>query len=54
MNWFINGATYGTFVGSGNTVQWTVCHADNFIITCEVVDKNNHSDTKSVTIKVIN
>lgn len=43
-------ANYGTFIGSGSTVQWTVCHADKFIITCKVKDQNNNSDTKNVTI----
>jgi hypothetical protein len=44
-------ASYGTFVGSGATVQWTVCHQDKFTITCQVSDKYNHSETKSVVVR---
>jgi hypothetical protein len=44
-------ASYGTFVGSGSSVQWTVCHADKFKITCVVKDNSNHSDTKDVYIR---
>jgi hypothetical protein len=44
-------ADFGTFIGSGSTVQWTVCHADKFTINCTVKDKNNKSDTKNVTIR---
>ena len=43
-------AQYGTFIGSGNTVQWTVCHSDKFRITCEIRDNSNHSDTRDVYI----
>ena len=42
---------FGTFIGSGNTVQWTVCHSDKFTITCTVKDKNNNSDSKNVMIR---
>ena len=42
---------FGTFIGSGNTVQWTVCHADNFIINCTVTDKNSNSASKAITIR---
>jgi hypothetical protein len=44
-------ADFGTFIGSGNTVQWTVCHADKFNITCTVKDKNNNSDSKNVVVR---
>lgn len=44
-------ADFGTFIGSGNTVQWTVCHADKFIINCQVTDKNNNSETKNVVVR---
>jgi len=44
-------ASYGTFIGSGATVQWTVCHSDRFTINCEVTDENNHSETKSVIVR---
>jgi len=43
-------ASYGTFVGSGSMVQWTVCHSDKFKITCEVKDNNGHSDSKEIYI----
>jgi hypothetical protein len=42
---------FGTFIGSGNAVQWTVCHADNFTINCAVTDKNGNSATKSIVIR---
>jgi hypothetical protein len=44
-------ATYGTFVGNGTQVQWTVCHEDKFVITCKVTDKNNNSETKQIVIR---
>lgn len=47
-------ATYGTFIGSGSQVQWTVCHQSNFTITCQVTDKYNHSESKSVIVKARN
>jgi hypothetical protein len=42
---------FGTFIGSGNTVQWTVCHADNFTINCMVTDKNSNSASKTIVIR---
>ncbi|MCX6280161.1 MAG: hypothetical protein NT004_19025 [Bacteroidetes bacterium] len=44
-------ATYGTFIGSGAQVQWTVCHEAKFTITCEVTDQNNNSQTKQIVIR---
>ncbi len=44
-------ASYGTIIGSGPQVQWTVCHQDKFTITCQVTDQNNHSDTRQVVIR---
>lgn len=45
-------ASYGSFVGSGQTVKWTVCHADNFTVTCEVKDANGNSASKTRIIHV--
>jgi hypothetical protein len=45
-------ASYGSFVGSGASVKWTVCHADKFLITCEVKDANGNSASKQRTILV--
>jgi hypothetical protein len=45
-------ATYGTFVGSGATVNWTVCHSATFVITCEVKDSAGNSVKKQRSIKV--
>lgn len=45
-------ASYGNFIGSGSTVQWTVCHADKFRITCEVRDQYGHSASKDVYVRV--
>jgi hypothetical protein len=42
---------FGTFIGSGATVQWTVCHADNFTINCKVTDKNKNSDSRNIIIR---
>ncbi len=42
---------YGTFVGSGSMVQWTVCHSDKFKITCEISDNANHSESRDVYIR---
>jgi len=44
-------ASYGTFIGSGSTVQWTVCHQDKFTINCQVTDQYNHSETKSIVVR---
>jgi hypothetical protein len=44
-------ASYGTFVGSGPTVQWTVCHQDKFTISCLVSDKFKHSETKTIVVR---
>ncbi|MEI8005548.1 MAG: PKD domain-containing protein [Bacteroidota bacterium] len=45
-------ASYGSFVGSGASVKWTVCHADNFTVTCEVKDANGNSASKTRIIRV--
>ncbi|MEI7981222.1 MAG: hypothetical protein WCI71_06185 [Bacteroidota bacterium] len=42
---------FGTFIGNGKTVQWTVCHSDRFAITCQVTDANNKSESKDVYIR---
>jgi hypothetical protein len=44
-------ASYGTFVGSGATVQWTVCHQAKFNISCVVTDKYNHSEKKTIVVR---
>ena len=44
-------ASFGTFVGSGASVQWTVCHQDKFNITCEVTDTYSHSETKTIVVR---
>jgi hypothetical protein len=47
-------ASYGTFVGSGATVQWTVCHKSTFNINCLVKDQYNHSETKTIVVRSYN
>jgi hypothetical protein len=47
-------ASYGTFVGSGSTVQWTVCHKAKFTITCEITDQYDHTDTKTIAVRSYN
>jgi hypothetical protein len=45
-------ASYGSFIGSGASVKWTVCHADKFTVTCEVKDGGGNTSSKTVTIYV--
>jgi hypothetical protein len=45
-------ASYGSFIGSGSKVKWSVCHSDKFTITCDVSDGNGHSDSKTISINV--
>jgi hypothetical protein len=47
-------ASYGNFIGSGSSVQWTVCHSDRFTITCEVKDQYGHSESREVYVRVRN
>jgi hypothetical protein len=47
-------ANYGTFVGSGSTVQWTVCHQAKFTINCEVTDQYSHAETKTIIVRAHN
>ena len=47
-------ASYGNFIGSGSSVQWTVCHSDKFRITCEVTDQYGHSESRDVYVNVRN
>lgn len=44
-------ASYGNILGSGPTVQWTVCHQDKFNISCQVTDQYNHSETKTIVVR---
>ena len=46
--------SYGTIIGSGAKVQWTVCHQAAFVITCTVTDQNNNTDSKQVVVKSYN
>lgn len=43
---------YGTFVGSGPVVSWSVCHEAVFILTCDVQDKYGDKLSKSIKIYV--
>ncbi len=45
-------ASYGSFIGSGASVKWTVCHSDTFSINCEVKDDLGHSESKVIYIHV--
>lgn len=45
-------ADYGTFIGNGSSVQWTVCHSDDFYIGCEVTDGSGNSGKKEIRIHV--
>jgi hypothetical protein len=43
---------YGTIVGSGGVVNWSVCHPDVFFVTCEVQDKYGEKLSKTIQINV--
>ena len=45
-------ASYGSIIGSGKTVKWTVCHAARFVVVCEIKDANGNTATKQRTIDV--
>lgn len=45
-------ASYGSFIGSGSSVKWTVCHADKFTVTCEIKDAGGNTSSKTATIYV--
>jgi hypothetical protein len=47
----MDGNNYGTIIGSGNDVQWSVCHNSKFKITCTIADKYSNSDSKTVYIR---
>jgi len=47
---YIWSCEWGTFIGSGSVVDWTVCHADTFNVKCEVKDKYNNSESKYAKI----
>jgi hypothetical protein len=42
---------WGTFYGSGPTVNWSICHASKFKITCSVKDADNNSVSKDVYVR---
>jgi hypothetical protein len=44
-------ASYGTFVGSGANVQWTVCHQAKFNISCVVKDQYGKSEKKTIVVR---
>ena len=43
---------FGTVVGSGAVVQWSVCHADRFWVYCDVQDKYGDKLRKTIRISV--
>lgn len=45
-------ASYGSIIGGGQSVNYTVCHVDKFVITCVVKDANGNSATRERTIYV--
>jgi len=42
---------YGTIIGSGNDVQWSVCHTSKFKVSCTVADKYGNTGSKTVYIR---
>lgn len=45
-------ASYGSIIGSGQSVKWTVCHAARFDVTCEIKDAYGNTATRKRTIDV--
>lgn len=46
-----NNNSYGSFFGTGSSVEWYVCHADLFYITCTVTDKYQNKESKTITVR---
>ncbi len=46
----------GTFIptANNNLVLFAGCHATDFVIDCQAKDKYNRTDTKKITVHVIN
>ncbi|MCX6304702.1 MAG: hypothetical protein NT040_07025 [Bacteroidetes bacterium] len=44
-------SSYGQPVSKGSSAEWTVCHVGKFSISCQVTDKYDHSETKSVIVR---
>ncbi len=46
----------GTFIPTdkNNVVLFSGCHATDFVVDCQAKDKYNRTDTKKITIHVIN
>jgi hypothetical protein len=47
----MDGNNYGTIIGSGNDVQWSVCHTSRFKVSCTVTDKYSNSESKTIYIR---
>jgi hypothetical protein len=43
---------YGTFFGGGSQVEWSVCHADSFYITCTVAGSSSQKISKTIIMNV--
>ena len=46
---------FGTFLplNGSNKVLFSVCHQDNFVVTCKITDKYNRTDSKKITVNVV-
>jgi hypothetical protein len=42
---------FGNIIGSGNDIQWSVCHTSKFKVSCTVTDKYSNSESKTVYIR---
>jgi hypothetical protein len=42
--------SYGTILGSGKSVIYSVCHAGKFLVYCEVTDATGNNQTRSIYI----
>ncbi|NVO03689.1 MAG: hypothetical protein HXX09_13415 [Bacteroidetes bacterium] len=41
----------GNIVGSGASVDFTICHSDYFTVKCTVTDASANSESKTITVR---
>ncbi len=44
----------GNIVGTGATVNFTICHSDVFTVKCTVTDNASNSASKTISVKSFN
>ena len=45
-------ASYGSIIGGDQSVNYTVCHADKFIVKCDISDANGNTVSRQRIIYV--